>query len=195
MPDDTNTPATETTTTPAATDAPLLGGAKSEPAGSTVGKEAPPAAPAKTEPAEVKYEFKGAPEGYDTAKLEQFAREAKIAPDVAQKLLERDVAYQEASRKALDEQFKELSTKGWLAELKADKDLGGKNWDQTVATIKRANDVLPNDIKAQIDAAGLGNHPILNRIMHHFGKGLKEDSFVRGNSAASDRTLAQRLYA
>ena len=72
------------------------------------------ATPAKTEPvAEVKYEFK-APEGYDTKQLESFAREHKIAPEVAQKLVERDVQIVENLKQKAMADFKNMSEKVWV---------------------------------------------------------------------------------
>lgn len=197
MPDEqtntnTSTPATEAKadapTTPAA-DTPLMGSGKSPEAG----KEAPK--PAESKPTEeVKYEFKDVPEGYDVAGLEKFARENKIPPEIAQKFVEREKAAAEATAAKMGETFKELATKGWVDQLKADKEVGGKNWDASIATVKRANDTLPDSIKKEIDENGLGNNPILFKVLRHFGAGLKEDSFVRGQQATGERTLAERLY-
>ena len=197
MPDEqtntnTSTPAPEAKadapTTPAA-DAPLMGSGKP----TETSQEA--AKPAESKPAaEVKYEFKDVPEGYDVAGLEKFARENKIPPEIAQKFVEREKAAVAATSSKMTETFKELATKGWVDQLKADKEVGGKNWDASIATVKRANDTLPDSIKKEIDENGLGNNPILFKVLRHFGAGLKEDSFVRGQQTQGERTLAERLY-
>ena len=197
MPDEqtntnTSTPAPEAKadapTTPAA-DAPLMGSGKSPETSQEAAK------PAESKPTEeVKYEFKDVPEGYDVAGLEKFARDNKIPPEIAQKFVEREKAAAEATAAKMGETFKELATKGWVDQLKADKEVGGKNWDASIATVKRANDTLPDAIKREIDENGLGNNPILFKVLRHFGAGLKEDSFVRGQQATGERTLAERLY-
>ncbi len=197
MPDEqtntnTSTPAPEAKadapTTPSP-DAPLMGSGKSPEAG----KEAPK--PDESKPTEeVKYEFKDVPEGYDVAGLEKFARDNKIPPEIAQKFVEREKAAAAATSSKMADTFKELATKGWVDQLKADKEVGGKNWDASIATVKRANDTLPDSIKKEIDENGLGNNPILFKVLRHFGAGLKEDSFVRGQQATGERTLAERLY-
>ena len=147
-------------------------------------------------PAEdLKYEFKDVPEGYDVAGLEKFARENKIPPEIAQKFVEREKAAAEATSAKLAENFKQLATKGWVEQLKADKEFGGPNWEKSLATVRRANDALPEALKKEIDDNGLGNNPILFKVLHTFGVGLKEDSFVRGNSAAgTNRTFAEVMY-
>lgn len=188
----TSTPAPEAkadaTTTPAA-DAPIMGSGKPPETNAEAKK------PAESKPPEeVKYEFKDVPDGYDVAGLEKFARDNKIPPDIAQKFVEREKAAAEATSAKMTETFKQLATKGWIEQLKADKEVGGKNWDASIATVKRANDVLPDSIKKEIDENGLGNNPILFKVLRHFGEGLKEDSFVRGQQAAGERTFAQRLY-
>ena len=195
MPDEqtntnTSTPAPEAkadaTTAP---DASLMGSGKP----TETSQEA--AKPAESKPTEeVKYEFKDVPEGYDVAGLEKFARDNKIPPEIAQKFVEREKAAAEATAAKMGETFKELATKGWVDQLKADKEVGGKNWDASIATVKRANDTLPDSIKKEIDENGLGNNPILFKVLRHFGAGLKEDSFVRGQQATGERTLAERLY-
>ncbi len=195
MPDEqtntnTSTPAPEAkadaTTVP---DASLMGSGKP----TETSQEA--AKPAESKPTEeVKYEFKDVPEGYDVAGLEKFARENKIPPEIAQKFVEREKSAAEATAAKMGETFKELATKGWVDQLKADKEVGGKNWDASIATVKRANDTLPDSIKKEIDENGLGNNPILFKVLRHFGAGLKEDSFVRGQQATGERTLAERLY-
>ena len=195
MPDEqtntnTSTPAPEAkadaTTAP---DASLMGSGKP----TETSQEA--AKPAESKPTEeVKYEFKDVPEGYDVAGLEKFARENKIPPEIAQKFVEREKAAAAATSSKMADTFKELATKGWIDQLKADKEVGGKNWDASIATVKRANDTLPDSIKKEIDENGLGNNPILFKVLRHFGAGLKEDSFVRGQQASGERTLAERLY-
>lgn len=185
----TSTPAAETKDAAPATEAPLLGGAKP-----TEGEQKTDAAPDAKPPEEPKYEWTDLPEGYDASDLTKFAKENKLAPDVARKLVDREIAAVERFREGLERRFANLNGRVWVEQLKADKEIGGKNWDATVAAVKLANDKLPESIKKEIDDNKLGNSPVLVKILNTFGKMLKEDKFERGNAATSQpASFAKRM--
>lgn len=141
--------------------------------------------PKETTPVEIKYELK-APEGYDAKDLEAFAREHKLAPEVAQKVLDRDVARKEADGKAMAESLKNIAEKGWIEEIKNDKVLGGDKFMESKTTANRAWDTVPDAIKTELTKAGLQNNPAVFKILHHFGGTMKEDSFVKVGTQSSD---------
>lgn len=205
---------TETTTTPAAgTDTPaaatpsgeqpnLLGG--NTPGEGTPAAEAKPGTEPKTDgdkPAgegEVKYEFK-APEGieFDQPHLEKFtalAKELKLKPEDAQKAVDLVAAME------LEKVQQHTETvKGWLAEVKADKELGGDKLAENLVVAKKTFDLLPEgDAKALrglLNQTGLEAHPVFFRLFHAVGKALSEDKFVPGGkrpAVAGD--MATRLY-
>lgn len=145
-------------------------------------------------PAEVKYEFKDAPEGYDTKQLEAFAREHKLSPEAAQKVLEREKAVADSVQGDFAKKFEELTTKGWLEELKADKVLGGPKYEESRAQANRAWDTAPVELKKMVTDAKLQNNPIIFRLMHHFGARLKEDTFVGGTNTAAAIPVEQKFY-
>jgi len=167
----------ETSPEPAKTEA-LLGETSAQPAATPTTEPTEKAAP------EPVYEFKDAPEGYDTKALEAFAKEHKLSPETAQKVLEREAGAQKSLVEKLQADFQEMATKRWVDELKADPVIGGKNWDASVAQARRANDLLSPETRKSISEANLSNNPILFRALLDIGAKLKEDSFVRGDSAA-----------
>jgi hypothetical protein len=159
----------------------LLGetGANTAANANTAASEKPATEPAATP--EPVYEFKDAPEGYDVKALEAFAKEHKLAPEVAQKVLERESSVQKSLVDKLQANFQEMATTKWVEELKSDPVIGGKNWDASVAQARRANDLLSPETRKSISEAKLSNNPILFRALLDIGAKLKEDSFVRAN--------------
>lgn len=71
----------------------------------------------------------------------------------------------------------------WADKAKADKDIGGANWDATVATASRAVTALGDaDLKNYLNASGGGNHPSLIRFMAKVGAMIKEDNPATGGA-------------
>jgi hypothetical protein len=139
-------------------------------------------------------EFKP-PEGLDKEALKEvvaFARQAGIDPKAAAAIALRDKA--RADKEAAE--FKHMAEKGWLEELQKDPELGGEKSRETMVTAMRAHDKLPPKVQAMIKEQGLLYNPIVVRLLHAFGNGLKEDSFVRpGASPAPEqkKSLDERL--
>jgi hypothetical protein len=80
--------------------------------------------------------------------------------------------------------------KSWLEEAKADKEIGGTNWDATMQASARALDQLGfpkgSPLRTALDESGFGNHPEMIRLMSKVGKAVGEDSdFVRSDANAA----------
>lgn len=162
----------------------------------------PPANPEPTKPAEgAKDEGKAgelelkAPEGvaFDEARLTEFkaiAKELKLDQPTAQRL-----ADWEAKRLQGQADAHVAMVKGWLDEVKADKELGGAKFDESVATARKAIDLGPPELKALLNETGLGNHPVIVRWAHTIGKKLSEDTIEKGaTGGAGVKSAAQVLY-
>lgn len=134
-------------------------------------------------------EFK-APEGLDKEMLKDvvdFARQAGIPPKAAAALAMREKAREDKE----EAEFKHMSEKGWLEELSKDPELGGDKTRETMVDVMRAADKLPPKVQAIIKEAGVLYNPVVVRILHAFGTGLKEDGFVRpGASPTAERKLS-----
>lgn len=155
--------------------------------------QAPAAAPAPAA-AEVAYEFK-APEGMELDKdavgaFTTIAKDLKLAPEAAQKVVDIAVGMQQRAVEAHTAQVAK-----WADEVKADKELGGDKLPQTLATAQKAMALGPPELKQLLNDSGLGNHPAVVRFMHTVGKALSEDRFVpsTGGAAASPDDAA-RFY-
>lgn len=92
-----------------------------------------------------------------------------------------------------DQQFLQVigeQRKSWLEEAKADKEIGGANWDGTIQASARALDHLGfpkgSPLRSALDDSGFGNHPEMVRLMARVGKAIGEDSnFVRSDADAA----------
>lgn len=160
------------------------------------GDPAKPADPAKPEDAKPKEEGKdtpqGAPEAYtdftlpegmnmDADVLGEFtglAKELNIPQAAAQKLIDLQAkiankqaeGYQSAVTKQKDE---------WAAAVKNDPELGGENYDKSVASaVKVIQAFGDNGLRDLLNNSGLGNHPALFKFCHKVSQAISEDKFV-----------------
>ena len=186
-----------------------------EPTGSILGGEKPPAPdaakndegnPKSDEPTKTeakpgvpeKYEFK-APEGMTLDEgavkaFEPLAKELGLTQESAQKLVDLYATQKAADAKALaDSWTKQQQT--WNGELAADKEFGGAAFNTSK---NQANAVLqkfstPDEIKA-IEAMGLGSFPPFVKALARMGKAMGEDSFVKGANTTPPKSPEDILY-
>lgn len=145
-----------------------------------------------------KYEF-AAPEGTEldseaVAVFEPIARELNLTNEQAQKLVDlygtRMTQTVEAQQAAWQ---KQLET--WVSDIKSDKEIGGKAFDQQVNYAKSAITKFGTDeLKQALDATGFGNHPELVRVFARIGKAMAEDTFVQSNAASGKRSVEELFY-
>ncbi len=153
------------------------------------------------------YDLK-APEGMDfdseaMALAEPVMRELNLDNAQAQKLVdvysqmapkfgERLVAQQQAAIVA--------ERKAWLEEAKADPEIGGANWDASIAASAKALDRLGapagSPFRDLLNVTGLGNHPEMVRILANAGKAIGEDpDFISSSGGHQPKAdAAETLY-
>lgn len=154
------------------------------------------------EKAEAVYDFKlpddaqPVPEMLDNLKV--FAKENKLSPEAAQKIVDMGV---EMQTKQLEQW--NSTKKAWRDEVRADSVLGGHNLD---ASIKTAEDIVARfggnetEIKEMQDDLvfmGLGNKKSFIRFCNNIAKATKEDSMDGSVNKSAERQaegLAQRMW-
>ena len=87
----------------------------------------------------------------------------------------------------------------WLAEAKADEEIGGGKWDESISTSAKGLDNLGfpkgSPFRIFLSESGLGNHPEMIRAFARVGKAIGEDGdFVRADPAAQVTNPARILY-
>ena len=118
---------------------------------------------------------------------EQANKLMPVAGEFAKKLqagfsaqLETDAAAQRAS---------------WLTESKADPEIGGAKWDETMAIGARALDQFGSKpFRDFLNASGLGNHPEMLRTFSKIGRAIGEDGFARGDAGAPVKKTDAELF-
>ncbi|NMZ78407.1 peptidase [Pseudomonas mandelii] len=176
--------------TPAATDP--------KPEGEQPAKPGDPAKPEDGKPKDEgkKDEPQGAPEAYTDFKLPEgmdmdaevlgefkgLAKELNISQEKAQQLI--DFQTKLATKQA--EEYQAAVTKQgeqWAAAVKSDPELGGENYDKSVASAVKVIQAFGDDgLKELLNTSGLGNHPALFKFCHRVSQAISEDKFVMPGS-------------
>lgn len=120
--------------------------------------------------------------------------EGKVAPELAQKLIDFDAKRQAEAVAKWQDEVAELSAK-YLQEVKADPEIGGPKLPETMGYIGKAVDkFVPADLKVTLQSYGLGNHPAIAKLLAFVGRQLSEDVTVTGNPPAAQRDALRDWY-
>ena len=161
---------------------------------------APEAEAAPADQAAVDYSDLSVGEGYelDTEVFDQFKgvlSEIGAPKEVAQKFLDLQSAL-EAKREEAYQAALVKQSQDWEAAVKADKELGGANFEKTQALGVKAIEAYGTpELKQLLNDSGLGNHPELVKFCHRVGQKLTEDAMVLpGTQEGATKGLAERLW-
>lgn len=132
--------------------------------------------------ADVLTEFKG------------IAKELGLPQEKAQALIDLQ-AKVEASRLAATQKAMAAQAQQWADAVKADKEIGGDNYDKSVETAVKAIEKFGSpELRTYLNESGLGNHPELVKFCHRIGKALTEDTLVMGGTQQSRKSDAEVFY-
>lgn len=127
------------------------------------------------------------PEGYemDGEILESFkglAKELNVSQEKAQKFI--DLQTQLATKQAEAYQAAVVAQgQQWAAEIKNDPQLGGENYDKSVASAVKVIQAFGDEsLSHLLNESGLGNHPALFKFCHRISAAISEDKFVMPGS-------------
>lgn len=149
----------------------------------------------------------GAPEKYDLkvpdgmtideaalAEFDPIARELNLSNEQAQKLADIYSKRMAESSRQQQEQWKQTTEK-WVDDVKADKELGGQNLETSIKHAQAAlNKFGTPELRSQMDATGMGNHPELVRVFARIGKAMAEDTFVQSGKDGAQVDPAKKLF-
>jgi hypothetical protein len=157
--------------------------------------------------AESEDESEGAPDEYDFTDVlpEGFEIDAALLEAVTPAMRELNLTQKQANtltaayaeaRKAEAEasvQAVKDTLSGWKADAKADKEIGGGNWD---ASVQVGNAVIrqfgtPELIKDVLVGQGIGNHPEMIRFMSRVGKAVGDDTLNTGEQTDTSDAVPQ----
>ena len=142
---------------------------------------------------------KGAIEGFTA-----LAKELDLSQADAQRLIDLD---SERMAKVAEQQSKDWEDvqKGFITELKDDKDFGGENFDKNVKFARRVIETFGGenkgeDLKKAFNETGVGNLPVLVKFLAKIGPLISEDTFLAAGAEApgvgggEEKTDSQIMY-
>lgn len=154
--------------------------------------------------AKAKDEPQGAPEAYDfklpdgmeidaevMGEFTAFAKELNLPQDKAQKIV--DFQAKLASKQADEYQAAvEKQKEQWMAAVKNDPDLGGENYEKSVASAVKVVQAFGSpELREVLTATGLGNNPELFKFVHRISQAISEDKFVMpGSQTAAPKEMS-----
>lgn len=146
-----------------------------------------------------KYDIK-APEGLalDEALLGEFtplAKELGLSNEKAQKLADFYGKTAQANAQRQVEAWNQ-TINGWLTEAKADKEIGGANFDASVADAKSFINAFGDaSLKQALDLTGVGNHPAFIKAFAKAGKAVREANLHFGGAGqGAPKDVARSMY-
>lgn len=162
------------------------------------------AADAKAAEAKAKdFELK-APEGLSLDEKQVAEFKALLTDDKAplaeraQKLIDLHAAALKQQAEASSNLWRQTQDK-WQGEVKADKELGGQNFDAMRSTIAKAIDEIGGEQAAKMreafDFTGAGNNPEIIRLLYRMAKAATEGGPVTGGTPAADGDATKKALA
>lgn len=158
-------------------------------------------------PADGKYADPTVPEGMevDKALTERFAPVAKeldLSQAGFQKLSDAFSEWRKGEAEASNKAWND-TLDNWAKDSKADAEIGGANYDANLAVAKKALNAFfktPEEHKAWsefVDSTGVGEHPVLKRLLYRIGKTIKDDTpnpLGGGKQPAEGTDRASRIF-
>jgi hypothetical protein len=167
-------------------DAPDAGAADAAPGDAPVGK-ADGQADADKAGAPETYEDFTLPEGVEVDQVamdafQPLAKELGLSQEQAQKLVDIQAGMMEQLGTKLQAQLDE-KVETWVETSKADKEIGGAEFDAKLATANEAvKQFGTKELLDVFDATGVRNHPEVIRFCYRIGKMMQNDKFEFGNT-------------
>lgn len=149
-------------------------------------RQDPPSFDGLTVPAGISF----APETFEAFK--NLAREINLTEEQAQKLVDYESSLVERGHADAQEE-KRQTLERWAQQTRT---LYGAKLEEEISFALRAADAFGGpDFRALLEDTGLGNHPVIIRMLSGVGKAIGEDAFPGGKPAApQDKTFAEALY-
>lgn len=127
--------------------------------------------------------------------VKEFAKANNLTKEAAQSLLEKQSVAMADVVKKQNDQYQERAGK-WVQDIKADKELGGENYSESVELARRAIEKFASpELKKTLDETKLGNHPELVRVFKRIGQELANPKLVQApKSPAVPTNLEDKFW-
>lgn len=171
--------------------------------GTTQGGEGAPAGEAGTPAAALEYTAFNLPDGLKlndeaSQKFTDFAKSKSLTQEEAQSLVDMAVGAQGelvTSVQAVLAQQHDAQVEAWLEEAKADKEIGGAQFEVVRGRAQSAIAAFGSTaFKALLESSGLQNHPEVIRTFSAIGQRISEDTPAPGVNGTRTVSAAEALY-
>jgi hypothetical protein len=133
-------------------------------------------------------------EGYQE-KIASYARERGFSNDQAQELLNREHQAATQYHESIMSNLKQTQD-SWVSAVKADPEIGGSNFQESVRLAKLAIDKFGSDgLRNELNTTRYGDHPEVVRMFSRIGKLIADDKLVQSNAQQTvKKSHAELLY-
>jgi len=129
--------------------------------------------------------------------FKEYAKEQGLTNKQAQALLEKQNEQLGQFVNTQVEAFKEKIA-SYESAVKADKEIGGANFNKSISLAKRVLEKFGNDsLKVELDQSGFGSHPEVIRLLSKIGQAIGDDTLVAPKApvATKPKSLAETFYS
>lgn len=132
----------------------------------------------------------------DLASIKEYAKEHGLTNKQAQALVEKQ---NKTVSEYVERQVEAYKTEiaGYEGAIKADKEMGGTNYNRTVELSNRAlNGLASEGLINKLNESGMRNHPELVRFLAKIGSHLSDDQMVNPNAkpVTPPKSFADKFY-
>lgn len=127
------------------------------------------------------------------------AAELGLPANAAQRLVDKIAPKMQEALEAPYKAWADMQAE-WIASIKADKDMGGPNYQRNIAVCAKGIDALFPDVKENaafrevLAVTGMGNNPLMFKAMMQWGKLSAEGRPTLGRTPAEKPSLAEKAY-
>jgi hypothetical protein len=146
------------------------------------------------------YETFTVPEGIevDSTEMEKFmatAKEIGLSQEAAQKLVDMEVEKRKGAAEAQNKAWETLQER-WIGEAKADKEIGGAEFDANLGYARTAVKTFGSPALAEaLRTTGMGNHPEFIRAFAKIGKAISDDGkLILGANKPTPKDTAKVMF-
>lgn len=126
-------------------------------------------------------------DGKHVESVKELAKSLGLNAAQTKQLLERDAKIVSDHEARFQAELKE-KVETWHDAVMSDPEVGGSNFDRSVADCKRAINRFGSDaFKKAMNETGLGNHPEVVRVFARIGRSMSEDSVINGATPSKQR--------
>lgn len=139
------------------------------------------------------------PEGFSLDKdmlgnFNKVAKELNLSQDKAQKLIDVAVNHTQQINKQGHEAFHEVR-KGWVSELKEDKEFGGAKYDKTIHHAQKVLQKFGSEgLNKFLVSSGAGDNGEVIKLLARIGSKISEDTVVDGAPVGAPKSAAEIIY-